>query len=156
METLLPWQQKHLSITLHSEVRWSSYLVRLFIRAIRIHKWSCCHGNNSIYQKLCILKSDEVHIWYICSLGNKNPWMILLLRKPYLHGNKNIHEYFVFYGRRKLPGEWIFFRVPFTYDMHQKNLFLELGPECLNLDFNRWYLLPWHSNAFYNTNWWIF
>ena len=24
----------------------------------------------------------------------------------------------------KLPGEWIFCRVPITYDMHQKNLFL--------------------------------
>ena len=27
----------------------------------------CYHGNNNIHQKLCILKSDEVHIWYICS-----------------------------------------------------------------------------------------
>ena len=26
--------------------------------------------------------------------------------------------------------------------MHQKNLFLELGPECLNLDFNKLYWLP--------------
>ena len=38
METLLPWQQEHLSITLHSEVRLSTYLVHLFIRAIRTHK----------------------------------------------------------------------------------------------------------------------
>ena len=27
--------------------------------------------------------------------------MILLLRKPYFHDNKNIHEYFVFYGQVK-------------------------------------------------------
>ena len=34
METLLPWQQEHLSLTLHSEL-------------------------------------DEVHIWYDCSLGQR-------------------------------------------------------------------------------------
>ena len=39
----------------------------------------------------------------------------------------------------------------------RKNLFLvtsilELGPEFLNLDLNKWYRLPWHSNAVYNTN----
>ena len=28
--------------------------------------------------------------------------MILLQRKPYFHGNKNNHEYFVFYGQVKL------------------------------------------------------
>ena len=61
-------------------------------------------------------------------------------------------------SRRKLPGEWILCWVPFTYDMHQKNLLLvtsilELRPECLNLNSDMWYRLPWHSNAFYNTNW---
>ena len=33
----------------------------------------------------------------------------------------------------------MFFRVPFIHDMPQKDLFLELGPEYLNLDFNKWY-----------------
>ena len=34
----------------------------------------------------------------------------------------------------------------------RKTLFLEFGPECLNLDFNKCYRLPWPSGAFYNTN----
>ena len=37
--------------------------------------------------------------------------------------------------------------------MHLKNLFLEHlflehDPECLNLDFNKWYRLPWYSMHF--------
>ena len=34
--------------------------------------------------------------------GSKNSSLMLLIRKPYFHGNKNIHEYFVFSIQLKL------------------------------------------------------
>ena len=44
--------------------------------------------------------------------------------KNTIHFAKVKHNMIIMETRRKLPGEWIFCRVPFTHDMHQKNLFL--------------------------------
>ena len=86
---------KSIYITLHSEIRWSSYLVYLFIWAIKIHKWSCCYvtmatrayiNNFAFWSQMkfiLFIRATKVHKWSCCygNLGTllQSGWCSYLL-----------------------------------------------------------------------------
>ena len=66
METLLPWQKRHVFITLLFEGLWSPYLVHRSLETTAIHLMTGCYGN-----LVTIATEEYAHIFAVW--GNRNP-----------------------------------------------------------------------------------
>ena len=63
MKTLLPWQQRHVLITLLFKGKWASYLVHRSLEATATHALTCWHGNP-------VTMATET---YLCSFAVSRP-----------------------------------------------------------------------------------
>ena len=115
METLLPWQQGHMLISLLFEGKWTSHLVHRSLEATATHALTCSHGNPVTMATETYLLNFAV--WRLINFifgthvpwENSNPLQYLLLWKSCCHGNRDIPSWLCIWKYRsfKISGTYV-------------------------------------------------
>ena len=127
MGTWLPWQHRHMFITWLFKGIWSPYLVHRSLEATAIHGMTCCYRNLVTWQQRHMLISLLFVGNWISYLQHRSLDATAIHALTCCHGHSvtmATETCLLIFAVWRITNFIFSTHVPFTFDMHQKNLCL--------------------------------